>query len=242
MEGKSHDTRSKEQHKKPGLPTPSAMQLLGGIVEEEDCIFPALFFELPTTTSDTSGYGVIPAKPQLPPIQTTRLAPPVTRNALMEMEKRMRSPPVSIVHEMIYEGKLNLNLDQLRPARTSKEEKTYWDIITHEWMQLSTKKSAPNLSFLLDEIQTMLVHLYSGSQSVRDFYAVGLTGDFIVNELSRGTMDVSTVALKLKQLFQENCAPKRDILVQTMYLEGSRGDLVRMLRISLDLMELMKMV
>lgn len=244
MVGESHETHPETPHKEPRLTPSSAMTYLGGVVEEDERILPNCLFdgqtESPGPVSELGGTRVrTPASPVIIP---AKAIPPLTRKTLMAMDGRCRPPPIPVVHEMIYEGKINLSLEHLRPARSVEEEGQYWNTIKVEWNHLNDIGSAPNLSHLLDELQNMIFYLYSSSQSVKDFQMAGMSGEFIVGELARESLSVPILASKLKELFQENCAPKRDLLVQSMYLEGLQGDLVSMLRIAMNLIELMKLV
>lgn len=172
---------------------------------------------------------------------------PVTRMDLMLIEDHFNPPSFEVCHQLLYEQKAKLHLQDLscKSEREKKERMTFWTALASELASLAPKAkfNAEDslLVQILTEIKSMLIYLYPDSKLLREQLLSSLDVPFIVEQLKNGHLNILNVTENLCQVFKANCAPKRDMVVDQILSFGRSGEWIKMLQLSLELMELMKL-
>lgn len=196
--------------------------------------------EIPTSTT-LSVLEVVTEQPKT-------LKPPVTRLLLVLMEEQVSPPSLEVCHELIFNPKVQLRMQSFRNFDGEKihNEEAYWSVLSTELMKLSecnlNEGDLILLPELLEEIKKMLLYLYPDSKLLREQLLSDMDVPFLVEQIRLGNANAVSLALILGTILKANCAPKRDPLVEHMMRLGSDGNWIGMLRMCLELMELMKLV
>ncbi|EFX04530.1 cyclic-AMP-mediated signaling protein [Grosmannia clavigera kw1407] len=187
-----------------------------------------------------------------------KLEPPVTKATLSELDvgKIIHNPKLR--HDINYDPDLHFrpNLDGEKGRRKQEKAQQFWNTLRGELVQFVSNrdeflKAHDNgeewsLPALLNAVKDIIQTLVPARD--RELLEEGLNVPLLMQQFSRGVVDLEKLAAWLSSVLKLHCAPMRDDWVDEMYKELSRGnrendmdELVRGLSSLLSVLEAMKL-
>lgn len=190
--------------------------------------------------------------------RSPRLEPPVTKATLSELDvgKIIHNPKLR--HDINYDPDLHFrpNLDGEKGRGKQEKALQFWNTLRDELIQFVTNRDEFlrlhdngeewSLPSLLNAVKDIIQTLVPARD--RELLDEGLNVPLLMQQFSRGVVDLEKLASWLSFVLKQHCAPMRDDWVDEMYKELSRGnrendmnELVRGLSSLLSVLEAMKL-
>lgn len=183
--------------------------------------------------------------------------PPINLSTLKELDLNEIYDNGKLRHDSVFDPQLHFrpNNDGPRGARKQKEADDYWKAVLDEVRAILTevaekrKTDLPpkRLPLLFATMRDILLTLVPRAD--REEIQSVLDPDLIMQQLTRGILDMKKLATWLARLLKCHCAPMRDASVEAIVSTIARGvdagsarDLVEGLRLVFMVLEAMKLV
>ena len=187
-----------------------------------------------------------------------KLEPPVTKLTLSELDvtKIIHNPKLR--HDINFDPELHFrpNLDGEKGRRKQEKANEFWKALQEqlglfvtdraEFVRKYGEDDDWCLPSLLRAVRDIIQTLVPARD--REFLNEGLNVDLLMQQFTRGTVDLEKLASWLSAVLKQHCAPMRDEWVDDMYNDlshGNRtnnmGELVKGMRSLLSVLEAMKL-
>jgi hypothetical protein len=165
--------------------------------------------------------------------------PHINRTHLKTLDTCILERNMQVRHDLMVDEGYRASLPKLEISEESEE--LYWISIKIEVAELISQSTndAPRLRALIHEIREMIIDLYPRCDLVVGEFSEYLEDTaFVIQQIKIGSLDIQGFFKFLGHVMKKNCAPKRDVLVDSMIncecpIEG--------LKAALKLIELMKL-
>lgn len=172
--------------------------------------------------------------------QATSLHTPyINRNHLKHLDTTNLERNMQIRHDLVIEEGFRASLSNL--SLSEEEIERYWDSVKLEVaeLQLPEAMDSPKLRALISEIKEMMIDLYPKCDVVTGEFSEFLEDThFLIQQIKNGALDIQRFFEFLGNVMKKNCAPKRDVLVDSMMKNPCP---IEALKAALKLIELMKL-
>lgn len=159
---------------------------------------------------------------------------PVTKATLSELDvtKIIHNPKLR--HDINYDPELHFrpNVDGEKGRRKQQKSQAFWDTLRDdltlfatnrdEFMKIHSEMDEWSLPALLGAVKDIIQTLVPVRD--REVLNEGLNVPLLMQQFTRGVLDLEKLALWLSSVLKMHCAPMRDEWVDEMYNELSRGN------------------
>lgn len=170
--------------------------------------------------------------------------PPITVAMLKELDSDTLTASVQIRHDLVLEPMLRLRPNSQR--RTSQVFQSvyrqYWTAMEQELQQFATNRETPKrLLRCLEEIKKLIINCYPNSSAVIESMTEVFDTDLLEHQIINGTLTLGPFMEEIARILKQNCAPRRDPLVDHLVEMANNGKYVLMIREFFEILELMKL-
>lgn len=174
------------------------------------------------------------------------LLPPINRQTLAELDIEGLQTNVQIMHDLYLEPDLRVQSKKLR-FRNSPTQ-LYWEQVQNDLSILASEISACNrgtcskrLVLLFKEIRNILCEMHPASERVQHDVKQYFDLEAVINDIELGQFDLEGFSSMLSDLLKSICAPKRDVLVDSLEILAVKKNFIGFMKQLLELLELMKL-
>lgn len=170
--------------------------------------------------------------------------PPITASMFRELDDEMLHFNVQIRHDLVLENALKLrpNLQRRCCPVFKQTYKNYWASMEYEVEAFLANGTKPHrLLRAMEEIRKLILSCYPKSDSVLQVMSQVFDIDLLHHQIINQTFSLVPFMECLAMVLKQNCAPRRDLLVDHLVELAREGRFVSMLREFFEVMELMKL-
>lgn len=178
------------------------------------------------------------------PSQVTIYDPPITVAMFKELDSDTLTASVQIRHDLALEPMLKLRPNTQRRSSPVFQNlyRQYWTAMEQELQLLGTTGSTPNrLLRCLEEIKKLIINCYPSSSAVMESMSEVFDLDLLQHQIMNGTLSLEPFMEEISRILKQNCAPRRDSLVDHLVELAKGGKYVLMVREFFEILELMKL-
>ncbi|KAJ1547964.1 hypothetical protein HK096_008255 [Nowakowskiella sp. JEL0078] len=177
------------------------------------------------------------------------LLPPVTRFTLRELDLEEILSNPQLRHDLYFDPNLQFkpNLDGERGELKQARQENYWEE-TSEEIRSGKYYRVPLLLFEIRSIMLELLppsgasNLQANSKTTwREEIERNLDVSFIAQQIEHNVLNVVAIVEYIAELLKANCAPARDLLVDTMVEECHNNNFAESFQTCFELLEVMKL-
>ena len=175
---------------------------------------------------------------------TTIYDPPITSAMLKELDCDTLTVSIQIRHDLALEPMLKLrpNSKRRNSGKYTALCKQYWSAMEHEIREFMVSGQKPmRLLRSLSEIRNLMIICYPTSKTVLDGLSAYFEPDLLEHQIMNRSLSLVPLVETLAGILKENCAPRRDALVDRLVDLAREEKYVVMLREFFDVIEIMKL-
>jgi hypothetical protein len=170
--------------------------------------------------------------------------PPITSAMLKELDNEVLNASVQIRHDLILEPQLKLRPNSQRRSSIVYQQnyKRYWAAMDLELEYFLVSGAVPHrLLRAIGEMRKLILACYPMSAMVTEGLKEFFDTDLLRHQLINRTLPLVTLIEAIANLLKQNCAPRRDLLVDHLVELAKEGRYLIMIREFFEIMELMKL-
>ena len=170
--------------------------------------------------------------------EISALIPPINRFTLRELDFDAILSNAQLRHDLVFEPDLKFKENSVMDPDVAVKIKEYWLAFTKEVSQAELYR----VPLILAEVRVILVELLpSGKELKKDIWN-NIDCALISQQIHKSIMNPLPLVSYIAQLLKTNCAPIRDILIDSMESLCTAGDISKCLQTLFEVLELMKLV
>lgn len=170
--------------------------------------------------------------------------PPITAAMLRELDSDVLHASVQIRHDLLLEPMLKLRPNSHRRHSVEYKEhyRQYWKAMALEIETfLGTGATPHRLLRAIVEMRKLILACYPKSIGVLEGLDEFFDVDLLQHQLLNRSLPLVSLMQNVASILKQNCAPRRDKMVDWLVDLAMTGKFAEMLRIFFELMELMKL-